>query len=146
MRSVWNGMSATLVVAFIGWLVFAQMAPASWWLDVRSVTVADTSANATPTLVVDRSIHQDFAGTYTVDVERRGPRGRYSVVCSARNSTNYRTDAGFPDPLTLDWWTWPVQCQIGPGTYRVETRWRIEPDLFPDKIVQVMSNTFTVGP
>lgn len=144
MRQVFSGFSATIVTVFLLWLVAAQLAPAQWWLDVRSVVVANAKAGEQPTMNVDRSIYQRFPGTYTVDVEKRMPSGRYSVVCSVRNSTNYRPDAELPDPLLLDWWTWPAICKLGPGRHRVETTWRIEAPLFPDKVLTVMSNTFEV--
>jgi hypothetical protein len=144
MRSVWNGLTATLVLFFIGACTVGALAPASWWLEVRSVRVVDTVAGVAPVMHVDRQIHQDFLGTYIVDVERKQPDGRYTVVCSAYSRTNYRTDAKLPDPVTLDWWSWPIKCQLQPGLYRVETRWVIEAELFSDKHVAVMSNEFLV--
>ena len=145
MRRAGRGAISLIVAAFIGWMVFAQVAPAEWWLDVRSVVIANTTTGVQPVMMVDRSINQPFTGTYTVDVEKKMPSGRYAVVCSARNSTNYRPDAELPEPLRLNWWTWPVTCAIEPGKYRVETMWRIEAPLFPDKVVSIMSNTFEVA-
>jgi hypothetical protein len=144
MRTLFEGINKGVVIAFLAALALTQLAPASLWFEVRSVEVLDSVTDATPVMVIDRIIHRDFSGTYTVDVEKLQPSGRFTVVCSARNSTNYRADAELPDPVTLDWWTWPVNCQIGPGQYRVETRWRIEPDFFPDKQVEFISNVFSV--
>lgn len=146
MNRVWQFLSRTLVAAFLIYLAAAYLAPAAMWLDVRRVMVPDTTEGSTPVLLVERTIRQNFYGTYTVDVERQQPSGRFAVVCSVTNSTHYRSDAELPDPLTLDWWTWPVQCQIGAGTYRVESYWRIQPELVPDKFAYAMSNVFTIHP
>lgn len=144
MRQTARSASGCIVAAFLVWFIASFLAPAEWWLDVRSVTIANTTPGIQPTMVVDRSINQPFTGTYTVDVEKKMKSGRYAVVCSAHSTTNYRPDAELPDDMRLNWWTWPVTCAIEPGRYRVETVWRIEAPLFPDKTVSIMSNTFEV--
>lgn len=146
MRTVSGNISGIVASALLLWCVFAALAPPQLWLDVHSVVVANTRAGVQPTMNVDRSINQPFVGTYIVDVEKKMPSGRYYVVCSVQHSTNYRPEAALPEPLYLDWWTWPETCVLDAGRYRVETSWRIEPPLFPDKQLTVMSNTFEVTP
>jgi hypothetical protein len=144
MRAVWNGLAFTLIASFVCWLSFATIAPASWWYEIRSVRVVDSTVGETPIMHIDRTIHQDFLGTYIVDVEQMQMDGRFTVVCSAYARTFYRSDAVLPEPVTLDWWSWPIKCALLPGRYRVETTWLIETPLFPDKRAGVLSNEFLV--
>lgn len=126
-------------------LIFTHVAPASLWLEVDSVFVDESIVGDQPTMKVERTIHRDFTGSYVVDVEKRNDNGFYTIVCSSFSSVNYNSDAKFPDPITLDWWTFPITCDLGEGTYRVETSWTVNPDWFPKKTISIVSNDFHIS-
>lgn len=127
-----------LIVGFVG-----NVLPTSNWFDVKSVEVFDTTAGVPPLMEVDRDITQPFVADWLVEVERRGTSGYY-LQCSARGQSAYRTDAELPRPLTLDWWTYPVICNLQPGTYRVETTWELDLGFAGKRTVRVLSNPFVV--
>lgn len=132
---------AVVLLAF----AFASFVPPSNWLDVESVVIDNTKAGAPIIMHVDRTIHQDFAGNWLVEVERLGAHGGFYMYCSSTGQAAYRTDAEYPSPLTLDWWTYPTKCALPPGKYRVETTWGFSPTWFSAKTVRVLSNVFTVS-
>lgn len=141
--------SRALTVLWAGVLLWAGAVaalPTSLWLDVRSVEVDNTQHGHKPILKVERYISQNFNGRYTVDVEQMSEEGSFHVVCTASGRTNYRTDASFPDPLDLDWWTYPVKCDLAPGVYRIDTSWEITVGPFmPNKYTSMMSNVFIIS-
>ena len=143
---VWAVGILVLVTAYYASVIYASMVPAQSFLTVNEVRVMDTVVNASPVMKVDRTIHQDFVGRWTVDVERFEKNG-FVQVCSAEGHGNYSTDNGLPDPLSLDWWTWPTKCTpIEAGKYRVETTWIIILPGGQTRQVHNFSNTFTVSP
>ncbi len=117
--------------------------PTSTWLDVRSITVSDTTVGTAPTLEVDRRIGLPFVASWLVEVERHGRQG-YFLECSAEGRSAYRPNAELPDPLTLDWWTAPTICNLPAGTYRVETTWTLDLGFAGTRFVRVLSNPFDV--
>jgi len=144
MRQFVEIFTRTVAIFFMGWLLFAAILPGNWWLDVRSVQVSDAYVGEPPLMAIDRTIHHDFVGTYIVNVEQLQSNRRYSKVCSTVNTVNYSKDAALPQPATLDWWVWPGECSLGSGRYRIKTSWVIEDEWFPDKIIKVTTNSFTV--
>jgi hypothetical protein len=124
-------------------IFFLTYPPPSWILEVDGISVEDTPAGTTPVMRVDRTIHRDFAGEWTVTVMKKGQRGFYAF-CTARGANDYRTDAELPDDLDLDWWTWPTKCALPAGTYKLKTLWVIHLPIFPDKEVRATSNVFEV--
>lgn len=133
---------AVIVAAWLG-VALAVMWPASWWFSVDHFEVKDTTAGTPPVMIVDRDIRRDFRGRWVVSVMREGNRGFYSY-CTARGENDYRTDAGLPDVISLDWWTDPKKCRLAPGRYLIKTLWVIYPPGLPSKEVRVKSNVFTV--
>lgn len=133
----------------------SRLRPASWWLDVRSVTVDDATAGVPAVMHVDRTIRRDFRGRYHVEVERRGAGG-FSLFCGAGKTgkrecdvdsswINYQADNALPDPLDMDWWTYPVKYDLPPGSYRIVTNWCIDAGAKPDRCTEpVISNEFTI--
>jgi hypothetical protein len=118
--------------------------PASWWLDVDRVAVFDSVSGADVIMEVDRTIHRDFVADWSV-VVRSHDSGGWKVWCTARGTSDYRPDAALPDPLTLEWWTDGKCTRPPPGQYLISTIWTVRGrGGLPDKLVQSLSNIFTV--
>ena len=138
-----NGTFLKFLVIVAATVLYLAYPPASWVLEVNKVAVEDSRVGVTPIMRVDRIIHRDFEGEWTVTVMKKGERGFYAF-CTARGANDYRTDSELPDDLDLDWWTWPTKCTLPAGTYRLKTLWVIHLPIFPDKEVRVLSNVFKV--
>ena len=136
--------------AFIGGLLWLSalaamhLWPASWWLEIASVRVADGIEGKPVLMHVERTIHRDFSGTWGVSVRSLTNHGS-SVACAASAVSSYRIDADFPGVLTLGWWT-NGRCETLPaGTYLVQTTWQIHGSgILPAKTVQATSNPFVI--
>lgn len=133
-----------LIVAMLAvYLIYAGL-PVSLWLDVRSVHVSDTVSGQQPVMVVDRTIKRNFDAVWRVELEREFSEGRFGIVEIARGDSSYNPDAQLPEPLTMDWWTYPKEFRLLPGRYRIETCWRIAMDIIADRRKCIMSNVFEV--
>lgn len=130
-----------------GWLMLLApvLWPASWWFRVDRVFVHDAVAGSTPMIDVERQIVRPFRGKWIATVQRRNAAGGFYAYCTARNNGDYRPDNALPDTVDLNWWTWPVECRLPIGTYRLNTLWTIQAPLFPDKEVRITSNVFTIA-
>lgn len=126
----------------LAWALF-HLWPSSWWMEVRSILVLDSPAEASPLMLVDREIKRDFTATATVIVRRRNG-DQWTEVCRAEKTTPYRTDAILPDPLDLDWWSWRECGFLPPGRYFINTIWRIDSGVLPDTQIITDSNEFKV--
>lgn len=133
----------------IPWVVMAllippQVWPTSWWIDVRSVVVSDSKIGEPAKMVVERKVKRAFRGAWNATVMQWDGSG-WVTHCNASGTSNYRADARFPVPLTMQWWT-DAQCHLLPaGRYKITTTWRVlDLPLMPDKIVSVDSNVFEV--
>jgi hypothetical protein len=121
--------------------------PASWWLEVRSVSAGTARAGEAIPMIVERTIHRPFVGTWVVSVRRWNGSGWVSH-CSATGTTQYRSGAELPSALTLSWWTAGACPTLPEGRYVVGTVWWIDPfvSFLPRKNVQIESNIFEVTP
>ena len=120
--------------------------PASFWLRVESIYVHSANVGEQPRMEVRRTIKRPFQAEWRVELERK-VGDSYVFVTRAHGSNFYATDSKIPDPLFLDWWTYPKVMDIRPGIYRLETCWTIQADApFPEKSVCFVSNDFNVFP
>lgn len=138
-------------VLFLGGLLILQQGlltfvPPTLWLQVPSIEVENTTVGTQPEMKVTRIIHRPFYATWVVEVEELRPDGSYTVVCAAPGENNYSPSNSLPDPLNLDWWTFPKTCTLPAGTYRLETTWRIYPSWIAVRTLTRLSNVFTVKP
>lgn len=115
------------------------------WLEVRGVTVADAWAGAPIDMTVDRVIHRPVHGDWFVEVQRIEDGGRIAV-CSSSGHNHYKPGDTLPQPLTLDWWTWPMRCDLPAGRYVVETTWTLHVPGLAHLTVENESNEFEVTP
>ena len=119
--------------------------PASWWLEVHSVRVADSRAGQPLVMYVQREIHRDFSGTWGVSVREMTAGGTY-VACAQSAVADYRKGADLPNVVTLGWWTNGRCATLPAGVYVVQTTWQIHGSgLLPAKTVQNTSNPFKVS-
>jgi len=133
-----------LGVVWLLYLTVSSLWPASFWLEVRSVRVADAVAGEQVVMYVDREIKREFEGQWFASVRDVGT-GSYATVCSNKHVDVYRVGAQLPVNLTLGWWT-NGKCETLPaGEYVVDTIWRIHTGFFVgDKSVRATSNIFKV--
>ena len=137
----------TLLLGLLCWgatMAALQMWPASRWLEVRSVRIADARVGQPIVMSVDRTIHRITDAAWSVSVKSL-TSGKHSAVCSHDAFTRYRPGALLPIPVTLGWWTHGRCEALPPGQYVVDTIWRIKtPLLLGEKVVVVTSNIFEV--
>ena len=144
MMRVINTTAPWLVVGFFvvpPWL--ASIEPAENWLAVSGITVGDSDAGSPILMTVNRVIHRPFIANWVATVRRVVGDG-VEVTCTATSTASYRPDAVLPRPVTLDWWTYPIQCVLPPGRYRLDTVWRIDAGGGVTKLVTAESNIFTI--
>ena len=121
----------------------ARMESADNWFRVSGITVPDVEHGQPIILSVSRTISRPFVGSWFSTVRSINPTGT-EIVCAATGGTSYRTDAQLPKPTTLDWWTYPVKCQLPPGQYRLDTTWQFDVATGVTKTVTSESNIFRV--
>lgn len=101
------------------------------WLTVHSVDVLDTIVGDDPKVLVQRTIHNEFAGVWTVEIS--SDAGEF--LCSNRGSAVYSPGDKLPKEVRLfGWWmytprketpeeicgkAWPLQV----GCYWLKTVW-----------------------
>lgn len=121
-----------------------RFAPVSIWFEVGKIEVMDADQGTAPVMHVERTINYPFFGHWSVELEREGQNGGFVYVTRASGENKYAKDARLPDPLNMDWWTYPMQLRPEPGRYRLETCWTVVPLTFSPKRLCVQSNTFTI--
>lgn len=121
--------------------------PVSYWFKVypHSLVIADTVAGSSPTLSIRREIRRPFRAEWIVTVMQMRADGRtFSTFCTVSGENDYRPEARLPDRLDLDWWTFPMRCQLPVGRYQVKTLWTVLVDGRFAREVRVRSNVFRV--
>ena len=143
-----NALPWVFIVAGIGYALnefYQDNRTGDEWLTVSRVLVADTRQGQPIKLFVDREIKKDFTATWSVNI-RRVSADALEIVCTASGGGLYRKEATLPTPLTLDWWTFPVRCDLPPGQYVLDTVWRIQAASDRTKPVTASSRVFTIHP
>jgi hypothetical protein len=139
------------VIILAGWV--AVIIASSFYGDprdflvVRKVHVFDAIEGHSPKMDVERVIRKPFRGEWLADVSRREGSGFYAV-CSGSGKSNYDPADRLPAKanLDLDWWTYPVRCNLPVGCYEVNTVWTIEAPNVPAMAVRSVSNEFCIKP
>ena len=137
-------MAFLLGLLWLSALATMHLWPASWWLEIASVRVADGIEGKPVLMHVERTIHRDFTGTWGVSVRSLTDQGSM-VACAASAVSDYRIGEDLPEVVTLGWWT-NGRCETLPaGTYLVQTTWQIHGSgILPSKTVQATSNPFKI--
>ena len=124
----------------IGWY-YASTTPVQEWIDVSKVYVTDTKLGDVVQVVVSRTIHQSFDGSYSVKVIRIDGDSRFPI-CDNSNDVHYTPKDG-TIALTLDQYL-SEACSLPTGLYIVETTWIVKREGYGDKSLTVESNPFKV--
>jgi hypothetical protein len=122
--------------------------PATRWMVVKTVHIADTPKGAPVEMIVDRSVVRPFTGQYNVSIHAWHDNAWVAYCNTAvSNPWEYQAGARYPVPLTLEWWTGGKCHPLPPGEYQVTTRWNLSNlGIFPDKTFAVTSNIFEIKP
>ena len=108
MKKVLDKLTSRAVLALcIGWLLtlaITHLWPASYWLEVNSVRVADSQANKPVVMYIDRKIHRDFVGIWGVTVRSIKDTGTH-IACASSALSDYKEGTELPEVVTLGWWT-----------------------------------------
>lgn len=136
-----------LMILSAAWviLICGSLWPTSYWFEVKHITVNDATLGEPVIMEVDRTIKRPFYAEWTVTIREAVADG-YVIRCLTKASTDYRVDATFPDPLTLDWWSNSECNDLDEGSYVMTTTWDIRPDILglPKKTLTVESNIFKI--
>jgi hypothetical protein len=137
------------IVFFIGllWLTVLaviQVWPASWWMDVRSVRVADSQINKPVVMYVEREIKRNFSATWGITLRRVSTETTY-IACSYSAVADYKQGTDLPEVVTLGWWSNNTCETLPAGTYVLNTTWQIHGSgIFPAKTIYSTSNPFEI--
>ena len=118
------------------------------FFEVKQVYVPDFEYGKDPEIVYDRSIKQNFTGTWNAELQLIDGSS-YRSVCRGHNESNYSPNKMLPDPVTLSYYldkeNLKLQCpDIVPGKYRLETVWVIHVVGYPEMSITYVSNVFEI--
>ncbi len=120
-----------------------SLVPTSYWMEVASVHVADTTVGQSPKMVVARVIYHQFVADWVASVRRVGEDG-LELVCKGQGRSDYVPTAILPEKLDLKWWT-GADCPLTEGKYLIDTTWVMQlDDDYGKRTVTVRSNIFEV--
>jgi hypothetical protein len=110
----------------------------------EAVHVADTWEGQPVMLAVDREIHMDFQGRYSVTVRHAADNG-WQIACDAASPwRNYRRGSAPLGEVTLDWWTGGACAVLPIGLNEICTTITVRAPGEP--AVTECSNVFRVWP
>ena len=129
-----RGASLCLLAIVFWWLAFPvayrMVVPPSWYLDVRSIYVADAPMGTSPAVILDRDINRNFIGDFEAAVRAvDAVDGTIWTYCQPGERGDIPYIAGRPYPgRNLDWWLGSppaAKCPIIPGKYQLRIEWTI---------------------
>lgn len=126
----------------------SSIIPASWYVNVRAVTVLDGPAGEAPGMLIDRTIHRTFRAQRVVDIHRILDDGVVAPHC-ARQVVGGVPFAPADGIITLtldDWADIPpnAECEWEAGQYQVTTEWGVNLWWGMMPRLRVTSNVFTL--
>lgn len=150
----WRGLALGAMALLFWFRVFPVLAPAiipaAWYLDVRSVSVADAVAGGpSPAVTVDRDINANFTGGVVAHLRRIDEEGILWSYCEpgVREDIGYQSGKPYPG-RDLNWWmaSPPGEpCDLIEGRYQFRIVWTFPVVLgLATKEVVVESPIFTV--
>ena len=113
------------------------------WFKVSSITIPDADRGSPIYMTVNRVIARPFVGAWVATIRRITEEGT-EVSCVSYGTSSYRKDAVLPKPTLLDWWTYPIKCDLDKGRYRLDTVWQFDVAAGVTKTVTAESNVFQV--
>lgn len=134
-----------MVIALAAYWTPKLAPPASWWFEVHELHVSDGSAGEPVLLRYTRTIHRPFRAEWLVSVRVVSADGSQEV-CSGHATSLYRPDSVLPAVADLEWFTAGSCRRLDPGTYRVETHWRLQLGWpWGERAVSARSNVFVIA-
>ena len=134
-------------VVFVGFVIlFDLVIPNSYWFTVARVHVMDSTVGTPPTMIVAREVMRPFRGHWIATVKKAEDETKTSAYykeCSSISESDYRPETVLPPKINLDWWTFPIKCDLQPGTYIVDTSWTFHV-MFFERTVRAVSNVFII--
>jgi hypothetical protein len=107
-------------------------------------TIPDFVAGEIPPVQYDRTIHQAFQGSYSVEVKSIADG---VTRCYGSGTSLYEPGETLANPVTLDWYVnGSCATRLVPGQYIVETHYSLEREGLPDRFYDTASNVFSVIP
>lgn len=138
---------AVIFAGWVGVLVASSFYQnPSDWLVVRNVKIFDTIEGISPKMEVSRVVRKPFRGQWLAEVSAIHPDGSVSAVCAGSGQNRYEPEDKMPPNLDLDWWTYPIKCNLPVGRYYVDTVWTLRPIGVNPMEVTFTSNEFEVKP
>lgn len=132
------------IVAVMALAIFDTSVPNSYWFEVAHVQIMDSTVGITPKMIVARSVIRPFRGRWIVTIKKvQDETSSYYKECSSVGENDYRPETALPSNLDLNWWTFPVHCDLQAGTYIVDTSWKFHV-LFFERTVRAVSNVFVI--
>lgn len=135
------GMFVALLLCWSG----ANLIPTQVWFEARSVEVFDSTVGTAPRMIVDRATHIPLNMDWDVMVYKPVESG-YQPMCHVTGNAEYEPTDRLPPDLDLDWWTFPVECDLEPGVYFIRTLWTMRLFGVVERTVRAVSNPFTIHP
>lgn len=125
-------------------IIFDTVIPNSHWFEVSRVQVMDSTAGLSPTVIVARNISRPFRGSWVVTVKKIQDGTNFnSRNCSSSGINDYRPETILPSNIDLNWFTFPVDCDLQTGNYIVDVTWKFHV-LFFERTVRAVSNVFVI--
>lgn len=131
------------VISIWCFLIVVAVVPATYWLDVERLEIADAYVGESPKIEYRRTIHRPFSGQWMTTVLKLRPDGLYNTVCTGRGHDDYDPSNAPPDDIDLEWWM-GRKCNLSPGTYFIRTTWWISPAVMPRKRLSLVSGPFEI--
>ena len=143
----------TWLLASALWLtVLASVVPSLWlpdshWMTFRRLYIHDAAAGAVPDVNMDVDFYRDFVVHWhsIVRQAKSNVGGDFIGVCETEGQAEVSPYRAFPAKIDLDWWMNPKVCNLGVGSYYVETEFSWSP-LVGTRTIVVQSNPFKIFP
>lgn len=130
-----------LAVVFMG----VMIAPASMWLEVKAIRIANSVADTSPVILAELDVHQPVEALHITTVMQKQYE-EFISVCTATQHQDFNPDLVLSTTSNLDLWLWPSKCILTPGQYLVKNYWSLKVFGFFSKDIRSTSNIFEVSP
>ena len=147
------GLGILGLVGYLSWQVATdryetmklKAAPVDDWFSVRSVTIPDFVEGDDPMIQYDRQVHQEFSGTWNVEIHEVGGISDYAL-CSGSGTNLYQPKEELPKAGVKLSWFIGKDCKLPRGQYIAQMNWEVRPIGVPTKALSITSNNFHVAP
>lgn len=154
MKARLNPLIGAIIGTFVAWVAAPwiesglwMVVPASRWLEVHSIEVANSRIGSGILLRVDQEVHRSFAASWTVTLHQEVHRG-FAPFCTRHGRNEYRAESQLPPETDLNWWMDvppnPPCKELRPGNYLVTFTWTLDIPGVPQKVIRAESNIFEV--